>query len=101
MCVGGLNQHVQAPAIKVFQMDDDDYWWAATSAEEAVKDYLENFTPHPDDQPMQAHELSDEAMKRLLFTTDEGDKITFSEQLKRMISHPGCTFPCMFATTEF
>ena len=84
--------------MKVFQMNDCE-WWAAEDLESAKKACMEA-TGLPEDEACDdPHELSDEAMNRLIFH-DDNETRTFKEQLDRMIVE-GTEFPVFFAMTEF
>lgn len=86
-------------AIKVFYLNDCE-WWAGESLAAVKAEYLRVTGLAEDEAFDNPYELPDDSMEKLMFTDDDGLKMTFAEQLDRLIMS-GARFPCFFATTEF
>ena len=91
----------------VYELNDCD-WWLARSLEEAKADALIYYGGDAEMIDVDAKQLSDADLDRLLYVVDDGgdeqDKITFREQLQNMReqkSREENPEPEMFASTEF
>ena len=82
--------------IKVFRVDDY-HWFAGTSLEECLNEARAHYDIEPNDE---SFELTADDMERLKFTTEDGDTMTFAEQLE-ILKNEDTTFPTIFATTEW
>jgi hypothetical protein len=89
-----------AAEAKVYAMDDF-YWWAATSRESAIASFIAEMEKEQLEEwdSEEVTELDEEEMQSLFYHADDA-RITFKEQLQRMMA-AGEQFPCMFASTEF
>ena len=89
--------------MKIFKMNDYD-WWAANSLEDAVADCLSSYGCLPsdiDDVIEDPCEISSESLDRLMFTRDDGSKVTFRTELDAQLADAdNCPFPHLFASTE-
>lgn len=87
--------------MKIFKMNDCD-WMAAVSLESAKAKYMEDHADGlPEGEAMEdPREVSEADMDRLMFSEDDGTKMTFREQLARLESER-VKFPCFFASTEY
>lgn len=101
------------PQVKVYAVNDCD-WWAGHSAGEVLAKYMEiTGVSHEEatgDESALPKELTDEEMRRLVFTYEDhrhdwreaGEgrhQASFRERLEEMVAAGG-KFPCFFATTE-
>jgi hypothetical protein len=84
---------------KIFRLNDTD-WYAGEDLESVKSAYLKDTGLEQDEAFDDPHELSDEEMERLKFTRDDQEKVSFRVELTSMIAS-GCTFPRMFASTEY
>lgn len=91
----------EKPKIKVFRLNDCD-WWADLSLEDAIKNYLNETGVSTEDGIEGPYELSDEEMKTLIHSGEEGAGpcMSFIDRLILDIEI-GARFPCLFATTEY
>ena len=83
--------------MKLFQINEC-AWFAGHSLEECIEEANINYDEQPN--PDELCELTPEDMERLtFFDEDTNEKMTFAEQLSRMIAK-GEKFPTLFAHTE-
>jgi len=89
--------------MKVFSMNDCD-WMAGETLESCMAEYRANFSGNyewPDDEIFEdPHEVPDEKMDAMKFHADDGETLTFREELPRLIER-GVSFPTFFASTEY
>ena len=86
--------------IRIYRMDDLE-WWAGESLAACVAEGRRQCGDdcYPDD-PSEQHEVSDEAMRSLVFIDDDGSKRTFAEELTLRIA-AGEEFPQPFAAEDW
>jgi len=91
----------EKPKIKVFKLNYCD-WWADYSLEQAIENYLNETGVSYEDGIEDPRELSDDEMKFLIHSGEDGlgPKMSFIDRLLLDI-RGGDEFPCLFASTEF
>ncbi len=84
--------------MKVFQINDCD-WYMAPTLEGAIQQAMSDSGLPRDEVCDSPRELSEADMDDLTFTDDEGNRRTFTEELRRRLTAGARTE--MFASTEF
>ena len=86
--------------IKVYRLNEYD-WVAAESMEEAIEWYCRTTgVARSEATDEDVRELDEREMERTVFTLEDGDQISFAEQLERCLDAER-EAPFLFASTEY
>ncbi len=88
--------------IKVYKLNDYE-WYAGESMQECIDWVVKNFGDEDNKEDIiseDAHEVLEAQMNTLIFVDDDGNKMTFKQQLDKMIES-GEKFPCPFAFMDW
>jgi hypothetical protein len=87
--------------VNIYRMNDYD-WVAAESGEAATRLYRQIMPEYGMEEEDVPEKLTDSEMERLIFHCEDGTRLTFRENLEKIMAEPGRSHePFFFASTEY